>query len=42
MFKMNLYMKQKKLIDPENGLVEGVQGEGWIENLGLAEANYYI
>ena len=43
---MNLPTKQKQShIDIENRLVvakgEGV-GEGWIESLGLADANYYI
>ena len=45
MTQMNISMKQIRLTDIENRFVfakgEGV-GEGRIESLGLADANYYI
>ena len=35
-------MKQKQTHRPREWTCGGGAGEGWIENLGLADANYYI
>ena len=39
---MNLYMKQKQTHRHREQTCGGGVEEGWIGNLGLADANYYI